>query len=305
MNFAWDDLRYFLTVARTGRLTLAARQMGTDHTTVSRRLGALERHLDAELFIRSPRGYALTPAGERLLAHAEGMESAAADIQNEIAGERFSVNGVVRIGAPDGFATAFLSPCMAALGHKHPQLELQIVAMPRIFSLTKREADIAIGLARPKKGRLFSRKLTDYSLHLYASGDYLQRCGPIGSEDAIADHPMVGYIPELIFAPELDYLKKLGDGISPRLSSTNLYVQMRAAEAGAGLCILPDFIATSARNLVRILPEKIGIVRTFWIIAHMDTQSSARIRTVIEDIVEQARMNRDLFLPDHTKISPS
>jgi DNA-binding transcriptional LysR family regulator len=296
--FDWNDLRFFLAVARSGKLTTAAQRLGTDHATVSRRVASLEQKLHAELFTRSPRGYALTPAGARLLAHAETMESSAATIQNDIAGERFSVSGVVRIGAPEGFGAHFLAERLGQLCLRQPQLDLQLVAMPRMFSLTKREADIAIGLARPERGRLFSRKLTDYSLRLYASRTYVAAHGPITTRDHVARHPIVGYIPELIFAPELDYLSHFGDALAPRLSSTSLLAQLRAAETGAGLCILPDFIGSQSQHLVAVLAQEMRITRTFWIMAHMDAQDSARIRTVIDDIVEQVRLSRDLFLPE-------
>ena len=295
MALDWDDLRYFLSVARTGRLTAAARRMGTDHATVSRRVAALETALGAELFSRSPRGYALTDAGERLLLHAETMESSAARMQGEIAGEKFALSGTVRIGAPDGFGAFFLAPRIGGLLERHQQLDVEIVAMPRIFSLSKREADIAIGLARPDKGRLFSRKLTDYRLRLYAARDYLVRNGPIADIAELADHPVIGYIPELIFTPELDYLSAVSDTLRARLTSTNLIAQMRAAEAGAGLCILPDFMARQSVLLEPVLGDEIALTRTFWIIAHLDSRESARVQTVIDFITQAVRENRDLF----------
>ena len=296
MAFDWDDLRYFLAVARTGRLTVAARRMGTDHATVSRRVSALEGKLGAELFRRSPRGYALTDAGERLLIRAETIESSAASIQNDIAGEKFSLSGVVRIGAPDGFGSLFLAPKIGELTLRHPQLELQIVAMPRVFSLTKREADIAIGLERPDRGRLFSRKLTDYRLHLYGAREYLVKHGPVESRADLAGHPFIGYIPDLIFTPKLDYLKEIGDNFSPRLSSTNLFAQLGATRAGAGLCILPDFMVQNMPDLVKVLPGEIELVRAFWIIAHLDSRESVRIQTVMNFITEQVVTSRKTFL---------
>ena len=202
----------------------------------------------------------------------------------------------MRIGAPDGFGAFFLAPRIGDLIHRHPQLELQIVAMPRVFSLSRREADIAIGLERPDKGRLFSRKLTDYSLHVYAARSYLDRHGPIARRQDLADHPLIGYIPELIFTPELDYLGDIGDKLTPRLSSTNLFAQMRATKAGAGLCILPDFMTRDAPDLVRVLPGDIELVRTFWIMAHLDSRESARIQTVIEFIAERVAAERAAFI---------
>lgn len=295
MAFDWDDLRYFLAVARTGRLTAAAQRMCTDHATISRHVTALEQKLGVKLFARSPRGYSLTDAGERLLVHAEAIESSAAKAQNEIAGEKLSLSGAVRVGAPDGFGAHFLAPRIGELTARHPRLEVQLVAMPRIFSLSKREADIAIGLERPDRGRLFSRKLADYTLHVYASRRYLKSNAPIADRNALRQHPMIGYIPELIFTPELDYITDIADNLTPRLSSTNLFAQMRATEAGAGLCILPDFMACGAKGLIQVLPAEVELVRTFWIMAHLDSRDSTRIQTVMSFITEQVKSARDTF----------
>ncbi|MCT8973026.1 LysR family transcriptional regulator [Microbaculum marinisediminis] len=303
MSLDWNDLRYFLSVARTGRLTEASRRLGTDHATVSRRIKALEGALDARLFERSPRGYALTEAGERLLAHAERMESSAARMQSEIAGENMTLGGAVRVGAPDGFGTIFLAPRIGTLNRRYPELDLQIVAMPRVFSLSKREADIAIGLARPTEGRLVTRKLTDYRLHLYASRSYLDENNPIESPADLSDHVVIGYIPDLIFTPELDYLPQVSSQIKPRLTSSNLIAQMRAARAGAGLCILPDFMALEDPGLVSVLRDEIDLVRTFWLILHADLHDIARVRAVADFIVAEVEAARDLFMPDNPSIA--
>ncbi len=173
-EFNWNDLKSFLAVARTGKLTSAARSLGADHATVSRRLVSLEEAMHVRLFERHPTGYTLTAQGERLLPLAESMESMALTAYAELANSNLSVSGAVRIGSPDGFGSYFLAPRIGDLCRQHPALEVQLIAMPRIFSLSKREADIAIGLARPQEGRLSARKLTDYHLKLYASRSYLE-----------------------------------------------------------------------------------------------------------------------------------
>jgi len=293
----WNDLRYFLAVARAGRLTEASRRLATDHATVSRRIKALETALDANLFIRSPRGYQLNAAGERLLARAEEMESAAVRMQSEIGGENVALGGTVRIGSPDGFGAFFLAPRIGGLAKRHPGLELQIVAMPRPFSLSKREADIAISLARPTEGRLVSRKLTDYRLHLYGSRDYLDAHPEITTPGDVADHAVIGYIPDLIYAPELDYLPQVAPQIKPRLTSSNLIAQLNAAKAGAGLCVLPAFMAADDDSLCPVLPERIAIVRAFWLILHADQRDTVRVRTVADFIARCVEQDRRLFLP--------
>ena len=169
----WDDYRFFLAVARTGKLSSAGQQLGVDHATVGRRVKALEEALKVHLFDRSPQGYSLTDEGQKLVTMAEGMETSAVAAQSEFSGEADSVSGVVRIGAPEGMATSMLAEVAVRLCEQHPKLELQIVAMPRTFSLTKREADIAIAVSAPTSGRLKFRKITDYTLHMYATEEYL------------------------------------------------------------------------------------------------------------------------------------
>ncbi|WP_322989901.1 LysR family transcriptional regulator [Hoeflea sp.] len=298
MTFDWNDLRYFLAVARTGRLTAAARTMGTDHATVSRRVASLELRLKAKLFERSPRGYALSDTGEKLLRHAERMEMEAAKIHDDIAGELYTLSGSVRIGTPDGFGSYFLMPRLTELARANPELHIQLVATPRLFSLSKREADSAIVLSRPEKGRLFSRKLTDYTLHLYATADYLNHAPAITCKEDLAAHLLVGYIPDLIYTPELDYLSSVVGDLAPRLSSTNLFAQLRTADTGKGLAFLPDFIARHSPRLIPIHPALFEIRRTLWLVAHQDLRDSVRVRTVMSFIADQVTAAREDFLPD-------
>jgi DNA-binding transcriptional LysR family regulator len=294
-EFDWDSLKAFLAVARTGRLTAAAARLGADHTTVSRRIGALEHALKAKLFDRSPTGYALTGHGEQLLETAEAMESLALAAQGAVGEADLSVSGVVRIGAPEGFGSYFLAPRLAALGERHPDLEIQLVAIPGVLSLSKREADLAISLSPPSEGRLVTRKLTDYRLSLYAAASYLKNRPPIAARADLGGHRFIGYIEELLYAPELDYLQAPDVEICAKLKSSNLIAQLRAALAGAGLCVLPDFIAASEPSLVRVLPDKVGLERAFWLVTHADLRDLARVRTVADFLVEEVRLNREAF----------
>src|SRR5258708_28233013 len=163
----WDDLRYFLAVARTGTLSAAAKQLGTEHTTVARHIEALEDDLNSRLFHKSNCGYGLTDAGERLLAGAEAIESAYVFAKAAVSSEGQPISGTVRIGAPDGFGNVFLAPRVRALTNRHPKLEIEILAGSRLFSLLKREADIAIGHSSPEQIRLVSRRLTDFRMYVY------------------------------------------------------------------------------------------------------------------------------------------
>jgi DNA-binding transcriptional LysR family regulator len=296
-RFDWDDLRFFLAVARAGRLTIAARRLGADHATVSRRITALEEALKAKLFERRPQGYALTEHGERLLAKAETMETQALAVSSEIGGADLALSGTVRVGTPDGFGTLFLAPRIARLAAQYPDLEIQLVAMPRLLSLSKREADVAISLAPPKEGKIVARKLSDYRLGLYASAAYLDRHPPITMRDDLHAHEMIGYIDDLIFMPELDYLDEVSKGLRPRLQSSNLVAQAQATLAGAGICVLPHFLAAQEPRLVPVLPAEVAIVRSFWLIVHADLKDVARVRATMDFLVREVRAARALFMP--------
>lgn len=297
-GFDWNDLKFFLAIARLGKLTVAARQLGVDHTTVSRRIQALEDALTATLFERSPQGYKPTPAGERLLAYAESMETAAKQASSEIGEADMTLAGGVRIGAPDGFGSMFLAPRLWTLCQRHPGLDIELVAMPRLFSLSKREADVAVVLARPTTGRLKARKLTDYRLGLFAAPDYLARRGPIERVADLKGHRLIGYIEDLIFTPELDYLPLIEKGLKANFASTNLIAQLNATRAGAGLCVLPHFMTAGEPGLVPVLRAEVSITRSFWLITHADLADMLRIRMTTGFIADEVAKARDLFMPE-------
>lgn len=295
-SFDWTALQSFLAVVRTGRLTAAARQLGIDHSTLSRRIGALEKSLQARLFERHVTGYTLTPEGGRLLTSAQAMESIALVALTDIAGASQQVAGTVRVGAPDGFGTAFLASRIGRLSELHPELVIQLVTVPRVFSLSKREADIAIGLARPREGRLHARKLTDFSLGLYGGHGYLAARPALRNRAELKQHRFVGYIEDMVLAPELDYLPLVADGVAPCLTCSSLAAQMHATVAGCGLCVLPCFMADGEPRLERVLPAAVALTRSFWLIVHADLRGLARIRTVADFIGREVKAAAGLFL---------
>lgn len=297
-DFDWDLLRSFLAVARSGKLTQAARKLRVDHSTLSRRIATLEGALRLRLFDKSLAGYQLTADGERLLVEAEAMESRALSIGETLPGREARVSGTVRIGAPDGFGSVFLAARIGALQAMHPALDIEIVATPRNFNLTKREADLAIGLSGATHARLYTRKLGDYTLGLYAARDKPALFSGLATPQDLAGRPFVSYIDDLIHAPELDYLPGIGQDIQPRLRSSNLIAQWQATAAGAGLCVLPAFLADPDPRLVRVLPETIGLSRSFWLSVHADMRDLARIRVTADFIAACVAAERRLFLPE-------
>lgn len=291
----WDDFRFVLAIVRGGSVSAAAKQLGVDHATVIRRVDRLERHLSAKLFDRRKTGYLLTEAGQRVADSAEAMESTIVANQEQVGGSVARLTGTVRIGAPDGFGTAFLAPRLAPFVDRYPDLDLQLVATARLFSLSKREADIAISLTMPKEGRIVGRKLLDYRLGLYAAPGYLGRFPEITSRQDLTQHRFVGYIEELLFTPELDYLPQVSPRISARFRSANLIAQLNATLSGFGIAVLPHFMASDYPQLVPVLPDEISITRTFWMLMHADSKDLARIRAVADYICEIVERERALF----------
>lgn len=285
----WDDFRYFLAVARNGKLTAAGRSLGVDHATVGRRIKQLETQLGTPLFDRSPRGYSLTDKGQEMIGLAEDIESGAIRAQELISGDKQTLKGAVRIGAPEGVASYLLAESAAQLCRLHPGLEIQIIALPQTFSLSKREADIAIAVSPPTSGRLKFRKIADYQLHMYGTQDYLARHPNIHEIDDLITVRGIGYVHDLIYDKELDYIPLVSPKLKPHLTSTSVQVQLEATLADAGVCILHDFMASQYDTLVKVLPEKIAFTRTFWLVVHEDYANLQRIRIVTDTIINHMR----------------
>jgi DNA-binding transcriptional LysR family regulator len=285
----WDDLRVFLAVARQGRLQGAGRALGLDPTTAGRRIGALEEALGTRLFDRSPDGYAMTEAGRSLLVHAQAMESQASAAAEEVGGQSDRLSGTVRIGAPDGVSNYLLIDACDALSRDNPELQVQVVALPRMFSLSKREADLAITVSPPSAGRLTVRKIADYGLRLYARADLAAELGKVGSMADLRSLRGIGYISDMIFDKELDYYALLGRESEPALTSNSLIVQLRWCLRGVGICILPEFVARNHPELVMLLPDDIRLQRAFYLVRHQDDARVARINRMAEVVVDWMR----------------
>lgn len=288
MRENWDDMRIFLAVGRGDSLSSAGRVLRMDPATVGRRVARLEETLGQTLFAKSPQGYALTEAGTRLLRHAEEAEQALGLGAQAVRGAGEGMSGQIRIGAPDGCANFLLPQVCAEIGAQNPDLEIQIVALPRIVNLSRREADLAIGVSAPTAGRLVVQKLADYKLHLAASEDYLERHPPIRSRADLKGHRIVGYIPDMIFDKELDYLADLGlDRVG--LASNSVSVQFHWLRQGAGVGIVHDFALPAASGLTRILPAEVELIRSFYLVRHADDRRVGRLNTFAEALARGIR----------------
>lgn len=297
-SFNWDDLRYFLAVARTGTVSEAARRLGVDHATVIRRIEGLERATGAKLFERSPRGYFITQGGEKLLPSAEAIHHEARKIGRELISEAHSVGGMVRISTLEGFGNFFLASRLPKFADRYPNLTIELLTLQQIVALSRREADIAISLQPPETGRFFKEKVISYSLFVFGSREYLAAHKPIRSRADLKSHRFCGYIDDLVFVRGLDYLDEVSKGLRARLQSSSLHAQTEAARAGYGLCVLPAYIAVQFPDLQPVVPEQVHLSRSYWMVANADVAPSPRVQAVRRLIHEEISDCHEMFMPD-------
>jgi DNA-binding transcriptional LysR family regulator len=283
MPMNWDDMRVFLAVARAESLSAAAPLLKMDPATVGRRITRLEETIGAPLFVKSPQGYALTEQGLRMRDHAAQAETALSLAMDEGKAVDKGLSGQVRIGAPDGCANFLLPQVCAAIQAENPGLEVQILALPRVVNLSKREADMAITVSPPDAGRLTVQKISDYRLHLAMRQDK-------GSPTTMADlhHvPVVGYIPDMIFDKELDYLGTLSrDGV--QMASNSVAVQLQMLRHG-GVGIVHDFALPFAPELNRVLMNELSLLRCFYLVRHLSDRKSDRLNRFAEALLTGMR----------------
>ena len=278
----WGDLRFFLELARTGSLSRAARRLGVDRNTVARRVAALEEDLGLSLFERGPQGWIRTAAGEELSELASRIEvDVLALARHADARDRSALVGTVRLTTATHLAVHLFTPAVPELRARHPGLVLEIAADQRTFDLTKREADLALRMGRPRDAGLVTRKLSDVAYRLYASRAYLsgRRAAVDVGEDAF-----VTFDESLASTPQERWLRSLGAlRVAFRCNSTASLVA--AARAGVGVAVLPCFVADADRELVALDgPEPVH--HELWMLVHHDLRRTPRVRAVLEWVDE-------------------
>jgi DNA-binding transcriptional LysR family regulator len=282
----WDDLRIFLAVARHSSLESAAIGLQQDATTLGRRVRRLEKQMGVALLERSRKGHALTPEGETLYGQTEQIEFLVSDIQTNIGGGAQQMMGTVRLSVTEAFGNVIIAPALHQLVTAHPGLNIELVANSGFLSVSKREADMAVLLSRPTRGRLKTRKLTDYSLQLYATPQYLATHGNPSSARDIEAHTLIGYVDDLIYSPSLRYYDEISPGLTPTLTSSSLLAQKQLACSHCGIAMLPRFVGEPEPGLTLVLADQVRIQRTFWLAIHEDIADHARIRAVTDFLVQ-------------------
>lgn len=293
----WDDLQFFLAVARSGQLSRAARLLSTSHVRVGRRVDRLEEALQTRLFDRTPRGYGLTPSGERLVAMAERIEQEADRLQEQLSGSA-ALRGPIRLDMPEGLASFFCDQVLPEFADHFPALSLELVSIQPILSVSRKATDLAVLLHPARGGPYCSEKLADYTLGLYAGRDYVARSEPILGRDDLPRHAFIGYIDEMLFSAELDYLGDVHPAIRPRYQASSIFSQLAAARRGLGVTVLPHYLARRHADLIAVLPGEVSLTRCYWMTCHRELRRAPREKAVIDFLMAAMLARRDTLEPD-------
>ncbi|QKZ17598.1 LysR family transcriptional regulator [Streptomyces chartreusis] len=292
-----DDLRYFLALARRGRMVAAGERLGVEHTTVSRRVAALEKAVGHRLFERTRTGWTMTGAGRRLLPHAERIEAEAVLAFTAADDESRPVSGLVRLIATDAAGSVLVTPALAPLHARHPGIDLELVTTSALISHHTGQFDVAITLHRPELPRLHARPLGEYALRLYASPGYLRQRAPIRTPDDLAEHEMVWYIESLLDLPELRVFHQVSETATFAFRSSNVFAQLEAVAAAMGVGLLPAFFAEGDPRVVPVLAAELEVTRTFWMIVPTALLNVERVRIVCEHLAAWFEDQEDVLRP--------
>jgi DNA-binding transcriptional LysR family regulator len=297
-----DDLLVLLAVGRSGRYVTAADELGLNHTTISRRIAALEQSIGGRLLARSAGGWELTELGRDALSAAEAVETALRSLAGP-AGPR-TLEGVVRMSATDGFSAYIAAPAAADVQRRHPKVTVEIVAATRRATQQRSGLDIEVVVGEPQVHRAQAARLGDYRLGLYGSRDYLERHGAPSSRSELAEHPLVYFIDSMLQVDDLDLARTFAPAMRESVTSTNVFVHVEATRAAAGLGLLPCFMADRHDDLIRVLPEDVGLLLTYWLVARTETLRRPEVAALVDAIRARMEEQRDLLLGIWEKADP-
>ncbi|MBU8830459.1 LysR family transcriptional regulator [Mycolicibacterium goodii] len=295
--FSADNLRYFLEVARTGRLNDAARNLAVDHTTVGRRITALEKSFGQRLFDRSPGGWQLTEAGADLFPHAETVESAVIAAYETRTSSAGPLTGTVRVATTDGFGAFVMAPRLVDLRCRHPHLDIEMVTATEHRSLTARHFDIAVTLEEPPPRGVVVQELAGYDLRLYATPEYLDAAPPIDELADLARHTLIWYIDALLDVAPLRILESLPHKQRVAIQTNNITGHWMAARGGLGIAPLPQYVAEADPTLRSVLPQMFSVRRRYWMVIPRELRQVGRVRAVAQFLCEIVSDNPYLIRP--------
>ncbi|WP_228829707.1 LysR family transcriptional regulator [Nocardia beijingensis] len=290
-----DDLLVLLAVGRSGRFVTAAEELGINHTTISRRIAALEQTLGGRVLTRVAGGWELTDLGREALAAAEAVESAVKSLAADESGNRV-LEGVVRISATDGFSAYIAAPAAAEVRRRHPKISVEIVATTRRASQQRSGLDLEIVVGRPQVHRATAAHLADYCLGLYGSREYLREHGAPATIEDLARYPLVYFIDSMLQVDDLDLASSFAPTMRESVSSTNVFVHVEATRASAGLGLLPCFMADRHADLVRVLSDSVTVTLGYWLVARTETLRRPEVAAVVTAIRAMVADQRDTLL---------
>ncbi|CAH0184385.1 LysR family transcriptional regulator [Microbacterium sp. Bi128] len=286
-NVRADDLLTLLAVARTGRYTAAAQVRGVDHTTVARRIAALEDALGGRVVVASSgRGWELTALGQHAVETAGRIEAAMSRLSGE-GEEPDPVSGVVRMSATDGFSAYVAAPAIAALRQRHPELSVEIVATQRRAALHRPGLDLEVVVGEPQTSRGTATRVGTYTLGMYASRAYLEREGTPHSLAELERHRLVYFVDSMLQVEALDLPRRLVPRMRDGVTSTNVFVHVEATRAGAGIGMLPCFAADRHDDLVRLLPSLVAERLPYWMIVRADSLRIPAVAALADALRDQ------------------
>lgn len=293
----WNDLKLVLAIHRAESLGGGAQTLGINHSTAFRRLNALEEKVGARLFERLPGGvYQATAEGERVASAAERIETEADALSREVAGSDKRLTGTLRVTSSETLAYSVLTRELARFREAHPGIVVELVVDNRVLSLSRREADIALRVTRPKEPDLFGRKLADISWTIYATKALLKRHGKIGMTEQMTDRQFIGWGAEVTGIAAADWLAERIEPKQVIYRANSLINQFTAARAGIGFVVLPCYLGDSAPGLVRALdrpaPE---LTRELWIVTHADLRKTARVRAFFDIVGDGLAARQEVF----------
>lgn len=291
--FDWNDLRYLLAIARTGTLTSAARELGVEHTTVGRRLAALEGALGKRLFTRGPDGLVATSAAREILPLAEEIAARVDAIDRRISGEDARIEGIVRVTTSEALS-GYLVKQFVALRERHPQLVVEILSGNRAFDLMRGEADLAVRAREVDEPGLVVRKLATAGWSMYASPAYVARKGAPPSPEDLRGHELVGFDKSMGAVPGALWLDEHGEGAQIVMRGNSIVAALNATILALGIAVLPCFIADPESALQRVTPRVLG-GRGIFLVAHPDLTKVAKVRTVMDFVVETFERDAKLW----------
>ena len=293
-TWQWDDVRFFLAVARAGSLSGAARVLGVGHVTVGRRITILERRLGVTLVHRTPDGFVVTPAGDAALRQCIAMENAALDLERIAAGRDSLAAGSIRLTATEALARQVIAPAIAELRKSYPDLRIDLAVGVRSLDIARREADLAIRVGRPSGSGLVCRKLGEVGYSLYASCAYLAEHRTPQRGKGLAGHQLITFTGAPA-ATSPFFMNESLDGARIALRCDNPLIQLQAAANGIGIAELACFLGDDCGDLVRIWPDEPPALRSAWLVMHEDLRRAARIRVASSAIGDVFRRQRKIL----------